>query len=100
MMYYCNGHVLTYFLVHFPLVIRFTREEIMSRRKPSKVLPSMLDLHDILSIPPLDPVSFTTLDYDEVHRLWHVDKGTKSGGGGRGKGRIGKGTCNKLPQLF
>ena len=92
MHFFCDD-VLTCCLVHFPSVIRFTREEIMSRRKPSKVLASMLELHDILSIPPLDPVSFTTLDYDEVHRLWHVDKGTK-GGGGRGKGRIGKGVFN------
>ena len=59
----------------------------------------MLELHDILSIPPLDPVSFTTLDYDEVHRLWHVDKGTK-GGGGRGKGRIGKGMLTRVANIF
>jgi hypothetical protein len=77
-------------------VIRFTREEIMSRRKPSKVLASMMDLHDVLSVPPLDPVSFTPLDHDEVYRLWHLDKGTKDKDGkarnakGRGRGTMAR----------
>lgn len=65
----------------------------MSRRKPSKVLASMMELQDVLSVPPLDPVSFTPLDHDEVFRLWHLDKGNKDKDGkarntkGRGRGK-------------
>lgn len=79
-------------------VVRFTREEIMCRRKPSKVLSTMMELHDILSIPPLDPVSFVALDHDEVYRLWHADKGNKDKEArGRGKGR-GRGTPARTMQ--
>ena len=63
----------------------------MCRRKPSKVLSNMMELHDILSIPPLEPVSITPLDHDEVYRLWHADKGKDKEARGRGKGR-GRGT--------
>ena len=48
------------------LVTRFFREDILALRKPTKILPDMMQFADIVSIAPLDPVSFTTKDLDEV----------------------------------
>ena len=48
------------------LVIRFTKDEILSLRKPSKILSSMSEMLDVVSISILDPVCFTRLEPEDV----------------------------------
>ena len=73
------------------LVLRFTRDEILSLRKPSKPIPELDILGDIVFLGQQDPECFKKLDADEVYRLWHLpseSKGRGAGGeAGRGRGR-------------
>lgn len=74
----------------FTVVIRFSREEILSLRRPSKPLPELTSLGDIFFPGQQDPECFKKLDADEVHRLWHATPDIRSRGGGdagRGRGR-------------
>jgi hypothetical protein len=50
-------------------VIRFSRDDIMNLRRASRVLSSMVELPDVVSIPPLDPINFRQLEQEEVS-LW------------------------------
>jgi hypothetical protein len=47
-------------------VTRFGRDELIKLRRPTKVLPAMVELLDILSIPPLDPVCFEPFEPEDV----------------------------------
>ena len=75
----------------FCAVIRFTREEILQLRKPSKPLPELEKLGDIIFPGQQDPECFKQLDADEVYRLWHAAPESKGraadAGRGRGRGR-------------
>lgn len=50
----------------FLSVIRFTREEILALRKVSKVLSSMTEFPDIISVTSLGPETLRPLEQDEV----------------------------------
>ena len=54
---------LTYIML---TVIRFTREEILALRKASKVLSSMTEFPDIISVTALGPETLRPLEQDEV----------------------------------
>ena len=47
-------------------VIRFTKEEMLALRYFTKILPELKELTDIVSIPPLLPVSILEFDYEDV----------------------------------
>ena len=53
-------------LLAFCSVIRFTREEILALRKTSKVLSSMTEFPDIISVTALGPETLRPLEQDEV----------------------------------
>ena len=48
------------------LVVRFTKEEILALRVETTVLPSLIELTDIISVESLPPVSLQPLDFEEV----------------------------------
>ncbi len=50
-------------------VIRFSKEEMLSLRKPSKILSSMSDMLEMVSLSTLDPVCFEKLDPDDVRHF-------------------------------
>eukprot|EP01038_Epipyxis_sp_PR26KG_P004893 gene4893-6852_t len=82
-------------------VLRYTREEILSFRKPSKILPVMSEMMEILSITTLEPVCFEGLEQEDVIRIYNAHgsldrNGNKNNlndsrailpGKGRGRGR-------------
>jgi hypothetical protein len=47
-------------------VIRYTKEEMMTLRKPSKILRSMSDMLEVVSLERLNPVCFEKFDPDDV----------------------------------
>ena len=55
-------------------MIRFSREDMLKLWKPSRILNSMIELPDIVSIPPLNPMSFQPLEQDEVNRTQRVSE--------------------------
>ena len=50
----------------FPPVLRFTRDDLISLRKPTKILDCMKQHIDIISFRPLDPAYMKPLDQEEV----------------------------------
>lgn len=50
-------------------VIRFTKDELLTRRKEEKILPSITHLVEIIADNRQDPVTFTKLDPDDVSAL-------------------------------
>lgn len=80
------------------VVIRFTKEEMLGGRKPSRMLASMSDMLEVCSVTALDPVCFEKLDPEDVIRIWnsaggghHANgKGGEAVGRGRGRGRKGE----------
>lgn len=73
-------------------VIRFTKEEMLSLRKPSKILSSMSDMLEMVSLTTQDPVCFEKLDPDDVLRIWNnsENRNNKDVGGRGGRGRGGR----------
>jgi len=51
------------------IVIRYTKEEIMTLRKPMKMLRSMTDMLEVASIERLNPVCFEKFEPDDVSAL-------------------------------
>ena len=51
------------------VVIRFTRDEVLSLRKKTKVLQDMVQYSDIVSVAPLDPASLHPITSEEVRLL-------------------------------
>ena len=47
-------------------MIRYTKEEMMTLRKPSKILRSMSDMLEVASLERLNPVCFEKFDPDDV----------------------------------
>eukprot|EP01031_Cornospumella_fuschlensis_P040140 gene40140-48915_t len=72
------------------MVTRFTREELLFRRKEreEKALASLGRFSEIISQARLDPVSFSRLEPEDVLRLWNAH-GKEGGGRGRGRGAGG-----------
>ena len=50
-------------------VIRFTREQLISLRKDSRLLPSMATMPDIVSHETLSPVCFSRLEPEDVRNI-------------------------------
>ena len=50
----------------FNIVIRFNRDELLKLRRPTKVLPAMIELLDVVSIPPLEPVCSEPFEAEDV----------------------------------
>lgn len=51
-------------------VVRFTKEELLELRKPAnKILPSMSDMLEILSLTTMDPVCFEKLEPEDVRLI-------------------------------
>jgi hypothetical protein len=71
------------------IVIRFTKEEMLGARKPCRMLSSMSDMLEVVSLTALDPVCFEKLDPDDVVRIWNTSSSynNKDGTAGRGRGR-------------
>lgn len=75
-------------------VLRYTRDEILAMRKPSRIIPEMLEIPDVVSEECLDPVLFNPIYPDEVIRIWNTATDQVRGqkdtrGRGRGRGRWG-----------
>ena len=54
------------------IVIRYSREEILALKKPSKILPEMEPLAELVYPGQQDPECYKKLDNDDVYRLWHA----------------------------
>lgn len=50
------------------VVLRFTRDELLNLHRPTKVLPTLADMPDIISALPLPPVLTEPADFDEVNK--------------------------------
>lgn len=50
----------------FDKVIRFSKEEILEFRRPSKILSSMADYHDVLSLSLSEPMSMQKFEPEDV----------------------------------
>jgi hypothetical protein len=72
-------------------VIRFTREVLIAKRKPSSLMACMANLSDIVSENPADPVCFETLEPEDVIRIWNAAKVSHDGARGRGRSRLNRG---------
>jgi hypothetical protein len=73
------------------VVIRFTREVLIAKRKPSSLMACMANLPDIVSENPADPVCFETLEPEDVIRIWNAAKIGHDGARGRGRSRLNRG---------
>ena len=49
--------------------IRFSKDDLLSHRQQTSILPSMMEYVDIVSIAPLDPIALHPLQADEVRRV-------------------------------
>jgi hypothetical protein len=56
----------SYFVHLLEIVIRFNRDELLKLRRPTKVLPAMIELLDVVSIPPLEPVCSEPFEAEDV----------------------------------
>ena len=52
------------------VVVRFTRDEIIALRKPTRVIPDMLDVADVVTNDCLKPVLLKPIDPEEVIKIW------------------------------
>lgn len=55
-----------YLYLSINLVFRYTKEEMMTLRKPSKILRSMSDMLEVASIERLNPVCFEKFEPEDV----------------------------------
>lgn len=56
-------------------MIRFTRDELLALRKPTRLMPEMAQIPHVISVEPLDPASGKPLEPEEVERQWGRMKG-------------------------
>lgn len=71
-------------------VIRFTREVLIAKRKPSSLMACMAVLTDVVSEEPSDPVCFETLEPEDVIRIWNAAKANHDASRGRGRSRVNR----------
>ena len=81
-------------------VLRFTREEIMALRRPTRVLPEMLPHTEVVSEQCLEPVTLQPIDPDEVIRIWNAASDQiRTHKDARGRGR-GRGKCTYIIRVW
>mmetsp|Transcript_14153 Transcript_14153/g.12816 ORF Transcript_14153/g.12816 Transcript_14153/m.12816 type:complete len:916 (-) Transcript_14153:1415-4162(-) len=54
--------------------LRYTKEEILELRKPTKILDEMISLGDIISFKPLEPLLASPLSSEEITKLWNYER--------------------------
>eukprot|EP01035_Chromulina_nebulosa_P019019 gene19019-24839_t len=54
--------------------LRYTKEEILELRKPTKILEEMTSLGDIISFIPLEPLLISPLSPEEITKLWNYER--------------------------
>lgn len=76
------------------------RDEILALRKPSSILPEMVDKLPVetISMQALEPESFKPMDERAIYRIWH-DQPRKGGGGAPGRPGQGRGRGGGSPSL-
>jgi hypothetical protein len=55
------------------IVLRFTKEEILALRKPTKIIPDFPDIPAIMSVKPLMPECLQPFDTDDVRYFLLID---------------------------
>lgn len=68
-------------------VLRYSKEDLLALRKPSKIIPRMAGLEEIVSHEPLEPISHGPFPTEQFSRIWNEGGAIR----GRGRGRGGRG---------